>query len=263
LAGREFDAEDRSTSPAVAIVNQRFAEQHWPGESALGKRLRLNDGDAPGPWLTVVGIASNIVQGRIAQQQFDPLVYRPYRQYPGAGMWVLARTRVPPAPLASAFRQEVQALDPNLAVWLGPFPLTERLAATYAFTAVISTLFAIFAGIALLLAMVGLYAVVAHLVSRRTQEIGIRVAMGARAYDIGALVFEVGMVPAIAGSIVGLVGAAVVNRLLSDELVNVASADPLTFLIAIAVLLLAAGLGCALPARRAMAVDPVMALRHD
>ncbi|HWF87139.1 MAG TPA: ABC transporter permease, partial [Vicinamibacterales bacterium] len=263
LAGREFDADDRGMAPAVAVVNQRFAEQQWPGENALGKRLRLTSGGEPGPWLTVVGVVSNIVQGRIARQRFDPLVYRPYRQSPTGGMWVLARTRVRPAALASAFRHGVQTIDPDLPVWLGPLPLAERLAATYAFTGVVSVLFAVFAGIALLLAMIGLSAVVGHFVSQRTQEIGIRVAMGARAHDIAALVFAQGLLPVITGSIAGLAGAFVVNRLLSDELVNVTPADPLTFIFAIVVLLLGAGLGCILPARHAMAVDPIIALRHD
>ena len=175
---------------------------------------------------------------------------------------MLARTRVRPAALASAFRQGVQTIDPDLPVWLGPFPLAERLAATYAFTGVVSALFAVFAGIALLLAMIGLSAVVGHFVSQRTQEIGIRVAMGARAHDIAALVFAQGLLPVITGSIAGLAGALVVNRLLSDELVNVTSADPLTFIFAIVVLLLGAGLGCALPVRHAMAVDPKIGRAH-
>ena len=101
LSGREFNDADAASGVPVAIVNQLFASQSWPGEDPLGKRLRLFDGDTPGPWLTVVGVVSNIIQNDANRQRFDPLVYLPYRQNPGGGAWVLVRTRVRPESLAN------------------------------------------------------------------------------------------------------------------------------------------------------------------
>ena len=133
LAGREFQDSDDDARVPVAIVNERFASRRWPGEDALGKRLRFFDGAeaAPGPWLTVVGVVSNIVQSDATRQALEPIVYVPHRQTSRGGLWVLARTRVPPGSLANDFRREVQALDADLPVMLGPYALEERIAETY------------------------------------------------------------------------------------------------------------------------------------
>jgi putative ABC transport system permease protein len=175
------------------------------------------------------------------------------------------RTRVPPGGLAGVVRHEIQALDPDLPIWIGPFTLTERLAGSGAYwrTANDAVLFLIFAAIGLLLASIGLYAVVAHAVTLRTQEIGIRIAIGATARDILTLVFKQGMVPLGMGLTIGLVLSLAVNRVLQAELVRVSPADPLALAIASATLIVSAMLGCWLPARRAVRMDPVVALRHD
>ncbi len=264
LSGRDFNAFDGASGVPVAIVNQRFASQYWPGEDALGKRLRFFNGKTPEPWLTVVGVASNIVQNDTTRQQFDPLVYLPYRQQPQAGMWVLARTRVPPGSLGTAFRREVQALDSDLPIY-GPFAMTDRLQMYWEYwdSRFYGILFLIFAAIALLLASIGLYAVIAHSISHRTQEIGIRMAIGATARDILKLVFRQGMLPLGVGLIIGLAASLAVNRILKSELVQVSPTDPLALFIASATLVLSATLGCLIPARRAMRVDPVVALRHE
>jgi putative ABC transport system permease protein len=264
ISGREFNRFDAASSaPAVAIVNQRFASEHWPGEAALGKRLRFFNGKAPGPWMTVVGVVSNIVQNDITRQTFDPLVYTPSEQRPAASMWILMRTRGAPGGLASALRGQVQAMDSDLPIALGPFPLAQYLARGYQYRGTSGTLFLIFAAIALLLASVGLYAVIAHSVSQRTQEIGIRIAMGATARDILGLVFHQGMIPLATGLAIGLAGSFAVNRVIKSSLVHVSPYDPLTLMVASSVLILAATLGCLVPARRAMRVDPVVALRHE
>jgi len=182
-------------------------------------------------------------------------------QKPGPYMWVLARTRVRPGNLANAFRREVQALDSDLPLY-GPFALTERLE-RYWDSRFYGNLFLIFAAIALLLASIGLYTVVAHSVNQRTQELGVRMAMGATAGDILQLVFKEGLAPLAIGLSIGLAGSFAVNRVLQSILVQVSPSDPVTLVISSGILIMSAMLGCWLPARRAMRVDPVLALRHE
>ena len=261
LSGRDFDNRDAVSGLRVAIVNQAFASKFWPGEDPLGKRLRLLDGDTTKPWLTVVAVVSNIIQNDQTRQRFEPLVYLPYRQEPGGGMWILMRSRMAPAGMRNAVRRQIQALDPDLPVY-GPLPLADRLE-RYWDNRFYGMLFLIFAVIALLLASIGLYTVVAHAVSRRTQEIGIRMAVGATARDILGLVLRQGMLPLGVGLAIGLAGSLAVNRVLKDALVNVSPTDPATLVFASAVLVVAATLGCVIPARRAIRVDPLVALRHE
>jgi putative ABC transport system permease protein len=262
LAGRDFTNADGGAGPPVAIVNQQFANTQWPGEDPVGKRLRLFAGATSGEWLTVVGVASNVAQSS-AIRQFDPVVYVPYRQRPAGGMWAIMRTRVPPATLGAAFRHEVQTLDEDLAVWNGPSTMSDRMAYVYWNRGVNGVLFLIFAAIALLLAAIGLYSVVAHAVSQRTQEIGIRTAMGASARDILNLVFKQGMLPVGVGLTIGLVAALAVTPLLKSQLIEVSPVDPVTLVAASATLIVSAAVGCWIPARRAIRVDPVVALRHE
>jgi putative ABC transport system permease protein len=190
-------------------------------------------------------------------------VYVPFRQAPRPDSWIVARTRVPPATVSAAIRREVRAMDATLPIPLGPFALADRLADRYRYRAITGVLFLAFAAIALLLASVGLYAVVSHSVSRRTQEIGIRLAIGATTRDILALVFRQGLWPSAAGLGIGLGASYAVNRVLEAQLVQVSPADPAALAASSIVLALSAILGCWIPARRAMRVDPVAALRHE
>ncbi len=261
LSGREFNAGDALTAPPVAVVNQLFATRYWPGEDPVGKRLRLFDEKTPGPWLTVVGVASNIIQNDLNRQRVDPMVYLPYRQNPGGGMWIFARTHVPPANLATAFRRQIQQLDAGVPLY-GPFSLTDRLERFWD-SRFYGTLFLIFAAIALLLASIGLYTVVANSVSQRTQELGIRMAIGASSGDILKLVLRRGMLPLGIGLAIGLPASFAVNQILKSALVDVSPSDPITLIAASAALIVSAALGCLIPALRAMRVDPVIALRHE
>jgi putative ABC transport system permease protein len=269
LSGRAFNDVDEPSGVPVAIVNERFASRTWPGEDPLGKRVRLFDGKTPDAWRTVVGVASNIVQKDTTGQTLDPVVYVPFRQKPGRGMAIIGRTRIAAESLVTTFRREIQAIDADLVIGSGlgsiegPKVLTKSLAFEHWSNAMNATLFLIFAATALLLASVGLYAVVAHAVSRRTQEIGIRTAMGATAPDIFMLVFKQGMLPVGIGLTVGLPAALAVTPLLKSQLVGVSPADPLTIVAASATLVVSATLGCLIPAHRAMRVDPVVALRHE
>jgi putative ABC transport system permease protein len=246
----------------VAIVNQRFTEKFWRGEDPVGKRLRIFNDGKPEPWLTVVGVVPNVLQNGIAVKEFDPLVYVPYRQRTMPDMALMARTRVPPASLAGAFRQAAQAVDEDMPLY-NLRSLEERLALNYWEQGIFGSLFSIFAVIALLLASVGLYAVIAQSVSQRTQEIGLRMALGASARNILRMVFRQGLLQLAIGLLVGMAGAVALTRFLSSLLVLVSPTDPATFALVAMVLGLAATLGCLIPARRATRVDPLVALRHE
>jgi len=209
-----------------------------------------------------VGVVPNILQNDVSPRQVDPLLYLPYRQKPQSDMAIVARTVVPPGSLASAFRREIQAVDSDLPIY-NLWTMQERLERNYWFNRVLSVMFLIFAGIALVLAAIGLYAVMAHSVSQRTQEIGVRMALGATGRKLQQLLLAQGMLRAGIGLVLGLLGAFGVTRLLKTVLIGVAPADPVTFVVAAFVLALAAALGCWIPAIRAMRVDPISALRHE
>jgi predicted permease len=265
LSGREFDENDRAYGTAAVIVNEMFARTHWPGENSIGKRVRLLDEQAaPGPWLTVVGVVSNIAVTR-TRSVADAVIYLPYTQHATGDIWVVVRTSVPVASIGNGFRRALETIDPDLPIWLGPFTLDERIAGlgNYWNVANDAALFLMFAVMALLLASLGIYAVVAHVVSYRTQEIGIRVALGATARDILRLVCIQGTVPIGIGLAIGLVGSLAVNQLLQSQLVAVSPSDPATLLVTTLVLAGCATAGCLIPARRATGVDPVVALKDQ
>jgi putative ABC transport system permease protein len=264
LRGRFFASADGVSGPPVTIVNQRFAEKFWPGEDPLGKRVRIFEKNVPEAWLTVVGVVPNIIQNleNANMRDHDPLIYVPYRQKPMRDMSLMARTVVPPNSLATAFRKEVAALDQDMPLY-NLRSLEERLDINNWAQKVFGSLFGIFALIALVLASVGLYAVIAHSVSQRSQEIGLRMALGASGPTILQLIFMQGMTQVIIGLVIGLAAAIGLTRTLGFLLVQVSPGDPVTLIFVSVVLTAAAILGCLIPALRAMAVDPVVALRHE
>jgi putative ABC transport system permease protein len=261
VSGRGFTDGDVPDGLRVAIVNQQFVRQHWPGQNPLGRRLRLVDRQPPGEWLTIVGVAPNILQDDPGRSSVTPpLIYLPFRQQPRGDMWVLTRTLSSPSSVSAAFRRDVQNVDAGLAIWLGPYPLDTRLSRRYADRERDSVLLTAFAVIAMLLAAAGLYAMTAQSVSERTREIGIRIAMGAGRRAVIWFVLVQGIWPVGAGLVVGVVASVGINRLLQAELVHVSPADPASVILA-AVALVAAGLlGCVVPARRATRVNPIEAL---
>jgi predicted permease len=267
LRGRAFTEADGAAGLPVTIVNARFAEKFWPGRDPIGKRLRIFEDETlgikrPGLWMTVVGVAPNILQNDVEAHQFDPLIYIPYRQKPMRDMALMARTRVSPSTLIPAFRHEAQVIDEDMPLY-NVRTLEERLAINYWQQGVFGTLFGVFATIALVLASVGLYAVISHSVSQRTQEIGVRMALDASGNDILSMVFAQAMRQVSIGLGVGLLAALGATRVLNSLLAHVSPTDPTTFVLISLVLGAAATLGCLIPARRAMAVDPVIALRSE
>jgi putative ABC transport system permease protein len=270
ISGREFTDDDRAASLQVALVNERFAATHWPGQQPLGQRLRARDADTGGPWRTVVGVVPNIMQGDSLRQEFRPLVYVPLHQEPPArAAYFLARTTGPAKHVAQAVHAGVQALDSDVSLedlmTLEAGLAFERdfMDAAHSELGKYSTVAPVFAAIALLLAATGLVAVIAHSVGQRTKEIGVRMAIGARTRDIGRMILREGMRPVLAGLTLGLIAAFAVNRILQSQLVGVTPYDPLTMTAGPAVLIVVALIACRIPAHRAMRVDPVVALRHE
>jgi putative ABC transport system permease protein len=262
IAGRDFTPADGTPSALNIIVNRQCAETFWHGENAIGKRLRVYKKDVAQPWLTVVGIVPNIASNNQSRSKRGAMIYIPYGLETESSMSVAARTTVPPSTLKQVFRREVQAIDNDLPVQ-NLRTMEEQLERENWPYRVFGGLFAIFAAIALGLASVGLYAVIAHSVSQRTQEIGVRIALGARDGNILRLVFSQGMTQLGMGLVLGLAAALAVTKILKSLLVDVSPSDPATFVSVMLILAFAAGLGCLIPARRAMRVDPIEALRHE
>jgi predicted permease len=270
IFGRDFNSGDHAWGSPVAIVNESFAARFGSGEELLGKRLRVVNRGIPGEWRVVIGVVPNLMQGDPLRQSFKPLVYVPFAQErPPREAYFLARTNAPADQAATAIRTEVQKLDPDVA--LTNF---NTLKASFAFERDFmdaehselgkhATVTPVFAVLALLLAAIGLYAVIAHSVSQRTKEIGVRMAIGAASKDIRRLIFREGMRPVILGVIGGLCVSLAVNRILESQLVGVSPHDPVTLSIAPATLVLIALLACRIAMRRALNVNPVEALRHD
>ncbi len=265
LAGRDVTDTNHASAAPVALVNQRFVDTHWPGQSAIGQRLRLSAATAPasnGPWVTVVGVTSNIGQDNRTRQSFEPMVYLPYAQHPQANMFLFTRSRKPDPAIGGALRAAVYGRDPNLPV-PNIWPLRERLSRAYAVERQAASVLAGFAAVALALASMGLYTVVGHAVSLRTREIGVRIALGATPRAVVAWVAARAARPLTLGVVVGGALALMATRVVAAQLVGVSPMDPLTIACALVALGSATALGCWLPARRAARTDPATTLRME
>jgi predicted permease len=262
LEGRGFSAGDSAQAPLVAVVDEIFARRHWRDGSALGHRLRLGGAADDAPWVTIVGVAHSVRHRGLAEAPAKEAIYWPYRQHPAAaGMFVVKSTQSP-ATLAKSIRDAAAAVDASLATF-DIKTLEERIQATLADRRTTMILLLAFAALSLLLASVGVYAVLAFVVGQRTGELGVRMAIGARPRDILRLVLGGGMRLIAIGAALGLVGAGAMAQLLRTQLFGISAGDPLTFVVVVAVIAVAALIACWLPARRAARVAPMVALRSE
>jgi putative ABC transport system permease protein len=258
VKGRVFDARDAAGAPSVFIVNESMARRLWPGEEPLGKHIRYNSSD---PWGTVVGVVEDVKYDGLNLESGLHL-FEPYQQNAWPGLTVAVRSPMEPSALLAAVQRAVHSIDPNMPISkLGT--MDEVMAQSLATRRLALILFGSFACLALLLAAVGVYGVLAASVSQRTQEMGVRIAVGAKARDIFQLIVGQGMKLVMTGILIGLAGAFALNRVIKTLLFGVSATDPLTYA-AIALLLTAVALlACWIPARRATKVDPLTALRWE
>jgi predicted permease len=261
VAGRFFAEEDADESRPTAIVNEAFARKYWPGESALGKRVRLGPNSDAAPWITVVGVVGNVRHTGLDSEP-RPEVYRHLLTSPPTGPVVVVRTTADPSALVPTLGAAVRELDRGIPAATAQ-TMREIIARSVAERRFLMLLLAAFAGAALVLASVGIYGVVSNTVAQRTHEIGVRMALGATRRDVLRLVIRQGMTPAVLGLALGLAGALALTRVMRGLLFGVGARDPAT-LAASALLLAAVALAaCYLPARRATKVDPMVALRYE
>ena len=244
------------------VIDEEFARRHWPNEDAVGKRIRLGGVDPTNPLLTIVGVVGRVKMEGLATDSKRVQGYFPYAQIPSSGMTVILKAAGDPNQLIAAVRQQIKQIDPDQPIY-SIRSMDDIRAESVAPERLNLTLLSLFAGIALVLAIVGIYGVMSYTVTQRTHEIGIRMAIGAQPRDVFRMVIRQGMMLALIGVVCGLVGAFGLTRLMASMLFGVEPTDPATFA-AIAVLLTGVALiACYVPGRRATKVDPVVSLRYE
>jgi len=260
VAGRNFAAHE---AERVVIVDENLANKYWPGGNAIGERLRTDFGTAPDQdWYTIVGVVPAVKHGSLAEIPAKETVYWHYEQNPSAGVALAIRTLLPPEQLATAVSAAIAALDPDIALYDSQ-TMAERVSTSLGPQRTPMVLTLAFAGIAFALAVIGIYAVLAWSVSQRVGEIGVRMALGARAADIGRMILSQGGRLIAIGLAVGVAGALVLGVVLSSQLFQVGAFDPVVLAITVLGLGGAALVASWLPARRAARVDPLTALRTE
>jgi putative ABC transport system permease protein len=260
LEGRIFAAGDGPGSPPVAVVSRSFAERAFPGESAVGRLIR-EPAKARASWKTIVGVVPDLsIRGLGGDTPEE--VYLSWDRTPPPGGCLVVRTAASPAALAAEIRRQAAAIDPEVPVWAFE-TMRERIGDEAELFIRAGTLFGLFGGVGLFLAALGLYGVMSFAVARRTREIGVRLALGARGADVRRLVLRAGLIQIALGTVLGLGLAAALSRLLAASLYQVKPWDPLAFVLAPIVLAAAGLLACLPPARRAARVDPMESLRAE
>jgi len=261
IRGRFFDATDTFTSPKVTVVNESLAKRLWPGEDAIGKRLKQGWPENPNAWREVIGVVVDVkFNGVTADTPMQS--YLPLAQEPSRGVAIVARTQGDPAALGPAIEGLMQQVDRDLPLYEVQ-TMEEMFGDSIARQRLSMTVFVLFAAVALTLASVGLYGVVAHGVTERMHEIGVRIALGAEQHHVLGMVIRQGLSMALVGTAIGVAGALALSRWIQSLLFGVTATDPVTIGAVIAVLLAVALVACSVPAWRATRVDPTTALRAE
>ena len=263
LRGRALTREDGRPGSEAAVVNARFAELFLDGEEALGRRIRVpTREESMGPWLTIVGIGSNIRSGDLRRRDPPPVVHVPYRMAPGLGFGLRVLTESPPARFVPRLRAAVRALDPELPVHRAQ-PMATLLEEMRWWFVALSGALGVFAVFAVVLAAVGIYAVTACSVAQRTREIGIRMALGARPHQIAWSAVGHVLAPVGAGLLLGVAGALAVGPVIESLLIQIPPVDPVTLVAVPLVFAALAAVACVSPVRRALSLDPSAVLRLE
>jgi predicted permease len=264
VRGREFTERDSATAPGVVVVSQSVARTLWPGKEPLGKRISMEDEPKPEDWLTVVGVVDDVKQQGLAKDS-DAAIYRPYLQVSSpfflSHMTFVVRTALPPESIAAGMRGILRDVDKSRPIAIAS--MDSLIAATTAESRFQTRLLTTFALIALALTIVGTYGVLAYSVAQRTQEIGVRMALGARSADVLQMLLKKALVLISAGIVLGGAGAFTLTRVLTGFLFEVKPSDLPTLAAVALILALATLAACYVPARRAMRVDPIVALRYE
>jgi len=261
IRGRFFDDRDTDTSAPVAIIDETMAKTYWPGEDPIGKRIHRGGSKSTRPWSTIVGVVRHI-RYRTLEAQSRVQLYWPYAQDPWHHVSLAVRTSLEPRSLAATIQREVLAIDPDQPV------STVRTMQEFLFDSIARRRFsmlllAVFAGVALALAAVGIYGVISYMVTQRAHEMGIRMALGASRASVLRLVLGQSLSLTFAGVVLGLTGSLLLTRLISSLLFNVKSTDPATFAAVAGFLTAVTLLASLLPASKATKVDPMVVLRYE
>jgi putative ABC transport system permease protein len=261
LAGRMFGPGDGPNAPRVALVNREMVQKHFAGQSPLGERFTFGDPADSTGWRTIVGVVGSTRLEAVGKESYSQ-VFIPVAQNPSASSYLVVRSSGDALAIAPAVRRELAALDPAQPI-SDVKSMEQRVASSISQSKLNSVLIALFAGVALTLASIGIYGVISYAVAQRTREIGIRMALGATTADVLSLVVRQGMTPALLGVLIGIGAALGVTRLMGSLLYDVSATDPLVFAVVCLLLMVVALAACLAPARRASLVDPNVALRND
>jgi len=261
IKGRLFDEHDTEKSLPVIVIDEKMARNYWPNSNPVGSRIKFGRADSEDPWMTVVGVVGSVKQYDLESESRVTL-YLPTAQALGGTMYLVARTSVAPSSLAASITSEVRSLDPNIPIF-DVKTMDQRLSESLARRRFAMLALGVFAGFALLLAIVGIYGLISYSVAQRTSELGIRLALGARQIDVLRLVLSAGLKLALIGIAVGLVLSFAVTRFLSSLLFGVRATDLFTFSALSILLIVVSLIACYIPARRATKVDPLVALRYE
>ena len=264
LRGREFTEADNETAPGVVVVSQSVARTLWPGHDPIGKRISMEDEPKPEDWLTVVGVVDDVKQRGLARNS-DAAIYQPYLQNSSpfflSHMTFVVKASSSPENVASGIRTVLRVVDKNQPISIAS--MDSLIATTTAESRFQARLLAVFAMVSLALTVVGIYGVLAYSVAQRTREIGVRMALGAQDGDVLGMLLRKVLVLVFAGVLIGGAGALAVTRVLEKFLFEVKPADLPTFAAVTVILAVSALAACYVPARRAMRVDPMVALRYE